>query len=229
MFAFVFTTHPYPTLTHFMASSGHSSPLFLLLYHTLPCTTPHTYLTHVPTYIEPNNVPTYLTHVLISLLYTVLSYPSHLYHTIPYYILPYPKPPANDLYQPSTSYLTLSHNILSYSTITTISYSYVPNPWAETTYQIRPKQSYRNNPGRIDPEPKRPVFTLTLQTKSSSVGSQVNFLSLQEVVARPSLLKRSLPYTRSLISPKTGNHAVADLVATKGWSAIRVISNGSAW
>ena len=44
------------------------------------------------------------------------------------------------------------------------------------------------------------------------------------MVARPSL-KCSLPYTRSLISPNTDNHAVADFVATEtgrrsAWSKI---------
>ena len=53
------------------------------------------------------------------------------------------------MYQPSISYLTLCHNILSYSTI-----SYVPNPSAETTYENQAETIQdRNNPGRIDPEP----------------------------------------------------------------------------
>ena len=53
-------------------------------------------LLHIPTfptyllYIEPNNVPPYLTLVPISLLYPALLYPSLLYHTIPYYIQPCP-------------------------------------------------------------------------------------------------------------------------------------------
>ena len=40
---------------------------------------------------------------------------------------------------PDSSYLTLSQIILSYSTC--ITFFCVPNPWVETTYQIRPKQS----------------------------------------------------------------------------------------
>ena len=69
-----------------------------------------------------------------------VSYPPFSITSYPFISYPTPYIP-NDRYQPSTSDLTLYHSILSYSTILTISSSYVPDHWTETTHQIGPKQS----------------------------------------------------------------------------------------